>query len=125
MAYLIFTALNFIRMVRLFVLFVLLQSKVATIKPNFFASQLSPESVLIDVRTHEEFVVGHIEGAINIAVTSEDFSSIINQFPKKGPIYIYCRSGKRSTRAASQETGYSGGEGHCAKAKGGAENSTG
>ena len=89
-------------MVRLFVLFVLLQSKVATIKPNFFASQLSPESVLIDVRTHEEFVVGHIEGAINIAVTSDDFNSIINQFPKKGPIYIYCRSGKRSARAASQ-----------------------
>ena len=89
-------------MVRLFVLFVLLQSKVATIKADFFASQLSSESVLIDVRTHEEFVAGHIEGAINIAVTSDDFSSIINQFPKKGPVYIYCRSGKRSTLAANQ-----------------------
>ena len=56
-------------MVRLFVLFVLLQSKVATIKADFFASQLLSESILIDVRTHEEFVAGHIEGAINIAVT--------------------------------------------------------
>ena len=90
-------------MVRLFVLFVLLQSKVAAIKADFFASQLSSESILIDVQTHEEFVAGHIEGAINIAVTSDDFSSIINQFPKKGAVYIYCRSGKRSTRAANQK----------------------
>ena len=89
-------------MVRLFVLVVLLQSKVATIKADFFISQLSSESILIDVRTPEELVAGHIEGAINIAVTSDDFSSIINQFPKKGPVYIYCRSGKRSTRAANQ-----------------------
>ena len=89
-------------MVRLFVLFVLLQSKVATIKADFFASQLSSESILIDVRTHEEFVAGHIEGAINIAVNSDDFGSIINQFQKKGPVYIYCRSDKRSTRAANQ-----------------------
>jgi len=89
-------------MVRLFVLFVLWHSNVVTIKADFFASQLSSESVIIDVRTHEEFVAGHIEGAINIAITSDDFSSIINQFPKKIPTYIYCRSGKRSIRAASQ-----------------------
>jgi len=89
-------------MVRLFVFLVLLHSKVATIKADFFASQLSSESVIIDVRTHEEFIAGHIEGAINIAITSDDFSSIINQFPKKGPVYIYCRSGKRSTRAVNQ-----------------------
>ena len=89
-------------MVRLFVLFILLQSKIVTLKVASFASQLSPEIVLIDVRTHEEFLAGHIEGAINIDVTAADFASIINQFPKKGPVYLYCRSGKRSTRAANQ-----------------------
>ena len=69
--------------------------------------------ILLDVRTHGEFLEGHIPGAINI--DSEDILAIqdLNQEIKKLPdkdqkILIYCRSGNRSKKAAAKlaEMGY-------------------
>ncbi len=50
---------------------------------------------IIDVRTAEEFLEGHLDGAINIPIEQtmqrlQDFRSM----PK--PIIAYCRSGARS-----------------------------
>tara|TARA_B100000768_G_C11233169_1_gene356019 strand:+ start:828 stop:1001 length:174 start_codon:yes stop_codon:yes gene_type:complete len=44
---------------------------------------------LIDVRTPEEFDEGHLSGAVNVSVTSIDFANQINEFFKKGPIYMF------------------------------------
>jgi rhodanese-related sulfurtransferase len=51
---------------------------------------------LIDVRTPKEFEDEHIENAININFFDEDFTEKINKLNKEKPVYIYCRSGKRS-----------------------------
>lgn len=65
--------------------------------------------VIVDVRTMEEYLEGHIPDAICIPV-----ESITNQQPSQLPdlnqtILVYCRSGNRSKQAAQKllELGYS------------------
>jgi len=58
------------------------------------------EAVLLDVRTPEEFVGGHIKSAVNIDYNGADFKSNANKIAKDKPVYIYCRSGSRSAAAA-------------------------
>lgn len=55
---------------------------------------------LIDVRTPEEFSVNHLKNAQNICVTDDDFRKQVTILDKEKPVYVYCRSGKRSARAA-------------------------
>ena len=56
-------------------------------------------SVMIDVRTDEEWRAGYIEGAIHIPL-SEIKKSIENyEISKDEEILLYCRSGNRSGRA--------------------------
>tara|TARA_B110000091_G_scaffold138682_1_gene148289 strand:- start:35 stop:385 length:351 start_codon:yes stop_codon:yes gene_type:complete len=83
-----------------FFFFLLFQGVILTVPADTFVSQLTKTTILIDVRTPEEFDEGHLSGAVNVSVTSIDFVNQINEFSKKGPIYVYCRSGKRSNRAA-------------------------
>jgi len=54
---------------------------------------------LLDVRTPEEFAVGHISGAINIPVQELD-RRMGEIEPKDRAVVLYCRSGNRSGRAA-------------------------
>lgn len=55
---------------------------------------------LIDVRTAQEFAGGHIEGAVNIPVQELD-RRMAEVGPKDGTVVVYCRSGARSSQAAS------------------------
>jgi rhodanese-related sulfurtransferase len=54
----------------------------------------------LDVRTPEEFSNGHITNAVIINVNDSSFTERINLLPKDKDIYVYCRSGKRSLKAA-------------------------
>ena len=56
--------------------------------------------VIVDVRTPEEFVAGHISGAINVPN-----EGILDEMPVElndlnAEILLYCRSGRRSSEAA-------------------------
>ncbi len=55
---------------------------------------------LVDVRTAEEYGEGHLKKAQNICVTDSDFKENIAKLDKDQPVYLYCRSGKRSAKAA-------------------------
>lgn len=55
------------------------------------------EMRVIDVRTRSEYVEGHIAGAENVDVNQPDF---IERLRLKDDVAIYCRTGKRSARAA-------------------------
>lgn len=57
---------------------------------------------LIDVRTPDEFNSGHIKDAKNIDFHSEEFTSELSKLNKEKPVYIYCRSGSRSAKAANK-----------------------
>ncbi len=68
-----------------------------------FKDSISNREVqLIDVRTQEEFNTGHVEEAENIDFYSEKFNDKFNKLDKQKPIYIYCRSGSRSKKAATK-----------------------
>jgi len=69
---------------------------------EFQSAVLEDSTVLIDVRTPEEFEVARIPGAINIDVKSDSFSIKIKSLDKSLPFYLYCRSGVRSNRAAEK-----------------------
>lgn len=60
------------------------------------------EILLLDVRTPEEYAEAHIKGAKNIDWQGEHFSTEIAKLDKTQPVYVYCRSGKRSAEAAKQ-----------------------
>lgn len=76
-------------------------------------------SVYIDVRTVEEFMSGHPDGAVNIPVAFPDpgqgmafnteFAQVVEaHYPKDKKIIVGCQAGPRSDSAARvlQDTGY-------------------
>ncbi len=56
--------------------------------------------ILVDVRTPEEFNAGHLENARNMNLFMKDFVSVANSLPKEKTLYVYCKKGGRSARAA-------------------------
>jgi len=55
-----------------------------------------PETALIDVREQEEFDEVNLQGKlVPLSALEQRWSEI----PKEGPVYIYCRSGRRSRTA--------------------------
>ena len=70
-------------------------------KPITEVSQKELNSViLVDVRTPDEFTAGHIENAKNINWFDEDFVEKITSIDKNEPVYLYCKKGGRSAKAA-------------------------
>lgn len=69
-----------------------------------FAKQIEKNTTapIIDVRTPEEFQEGHLQNAKNINFYSETFEKEILLLDKKQTVFIYCRSGGRSTSAANK-----------------------
>jgi len=78
-------------------------AKFQSMTVNDFEKCIADTSVVrLDVRTVEEYSEGHISKALNIDVLRSDFKSkAIAQLPKSKTIAVYCRSGKRSKRAAT------------------------
>jgi thioredoxin len=58
-------------------------------------------SNIIDVRTPEEYVGGHIEHSQNINWNGDHFEAEIEKLDKNTPAFVYCLGGGRSASAAS------------------------
>lgn len=58
------------------------------------------KTIVIDVRTAKEYAQGHLQNAINWDVQQADFATYADQLPKESHVAVYCRSGKRSQKAA-------------------------
>ena len=60
------------------------------------------ESVIVDVRTEEEYNLGHIKKSILIDINQPNlFMESISNFDKSNSYYVYCRTGVRSEMACS------------------------
>ena len=70
--------------------------------PEGMQAAQSPGTVIIDVRTPEEFNSGHVQGALNIPVESSDFATQVAALDPTTTYAIYCRSGNRSAVATAQ-----------------------
>jgi rhodanese-related sulfurtransferase len=55
--------------------------------------------VVLDVRTPEEVAAGALPGAINIDLSSPDFTRQVAELDRDVPYFVYCRSGNRSAQA--------------------------
>lgn len=59
------------------------------------------EIILLGVRKPEEYVKGHISGAINLDITTNDFTKAIDTFDTEVTYIIYCTKDTRSKKAFS------------------------
>jgi rhodanese-related sulfurtransferase len=57
---------------------------------------------IIDVRTPEEFMEGHIDDATNVNWLGDHFVSDAEKLDKTKPIFVYCKSGARSKKATEK-----------------------
>ncbi|MBS1773330.1 MAG: thioredoxin [Bacteroidetes bacterium] len=58
--------------------------------------------ILIDVRTPEEYMGGHIKDAVNIDWNGDSFEDKASNLDKSKPVFVYCLAGSRSAAAAEQ-----------------------
>jgi thioredoxin len=77
---------------------------IETIDIKLFAEKLksTENPQLIDVRTEAEFAVENIEKAININWNSADFETKISKLDITKPVFVYCKVGGRSAKAAAK-----------------------
>lgn len=75
---------------------------IVSVSAHEFDKEIKADSVqLLDVRTPQEYAGGHIDGALNIDVRSDDFRRMVEkELSKDSTILVYCRSGRRSMDAA-------------------------
>jgi phage shock protein E len=70
--------------------------------------KLPDNAVLLDVRQVDEFNAGHIKGAVLVPhdMIAEKIGAVVPD--KNIPVYVYCRSGRRSAIAveAMKKLGY-------------------
>lgn len=74
------------------------------LSPQDFSQKINdsannPSTVILDVRTADEFNTGHLENAVLIDYRSKDFSEKIKSLDPNKEYLIYCRSGVRSSQA--------------------------
>jgi len=86
------------------------ETGIRLLPPKAFAQSLDSVSQkqIIDVRTPEEFQTGHIATATNINIYDADFKDQLKTLNKKVPVFVYCKGGGRSDKAAKvlQELGF-------------------
>ena len=58
-----------------------------------FNKHRSDGSVVLDVRSPEEFAKGHVPGALNIDINAPGFASKVADFDKSKPILVNCHAG--------------------------------
>lgn len=66
----------------------------------------APDALLLDVREPEEFVHGHIPGAVNLP--QAELASRLDELPRDRPLFVVCQAGSRSRRSAQflQQMGF-------------------
>lgn len=68
---------------------------------DFAAVINNPDVQRLDVRTVAEYSEGHIPGSVNVNVLDDAFAVMADSLLQSSrPVALYCRSGKRSKKAA-------------------------
>lgn len=87
-----------------------LQDMMRPVAPHLtkISATTQQQPLLLDVRTVEEFAVGHLQGAYNLPLDRIEAGETPHHAAKTDPIWVYCRSGNRSNQAvtALRNAGY-------------------
>jgi len=84
-------------------------AQVQHMTPTEFKEQrLTKKTVVVDVRTPEEYESGHLDGAMLSDFRGGAFAQDIQNWDKDKVYYLYCASGNRSGKAAElmKEAGF-------------------
>lgn len=68
---------------------------------NLIEGKSLGEVGVIDVRTPEEYAAGHVEGAVNIDATADDFRQRLDALPRDQYYVVYCETGRRAAQAVA------------------------
>ncbi len=63
-------------------------------------NQNNPDFQIIDLRTEEEFLAGHMEGAINLDLLGFEFLEKLDVLDRQKTYLLYCRTNIKSNQAA-------------------------
>jgi thioredoxin len=74
------------------------------IDPVAFKKEIAatPNAQILDVRTPEEYASEHLQNAQNVNWLSPDFVANTSKYDKSKPVFVYCKSGRRSHLAAEK-----------------------
>lgn len=74
------------------------------LEASAFAEKIknTPNAQILDVRTPQEFAGDHIENAKNVNWLNADFVTNAATLDKTKPVFVYCKSGNRSNKAATK-----------------------
>ena len=76
---------------------------IRNVRAKIFAQLINRDKnpQIIDIRTPQEYASGHLKGAVSINYYDRNFAENIEKagLDKLRPVYIYCRSGHRSSNA--------------------------
>ncbi len=61
----------------------------------------TPDLLILDVRTPEEWKLGAIEGATKLNFHDADFADKVSQLEKNRPMLVYCKAGGRSAKSTT------------------------
>ena len=59
------------------------------------------KTVVLDVRSPEEFARGHVPGAVNIDINAAGFAASVAKFDKKQTVLVNCHAGSRGAIASA------------------------
>ena len=77
-------------------------SQVIQLKASEFKQKFEQEGgILLDVRTPQEVSTGRLEQASTIDFYDSDFKKKLDKIQKDKAVFVYCKSGGRSAKAAS------------------------
>lgn len=78
--------------------------EIKTIDSKAFAEKIAATQnpQILDVRTPEEFTSDHIDNAKNINWLGTTFVANVEKLDKSQPVFVYCKSGGRSQKAAEK-----------------------
>ena len=83
-----------------FFIFKQFRSRLSSEEAAAVSHALADGAKIVDVRTPAEFAAGHVPGAVSIPL-GELQSNLKKVGKKRKPVVVYCRSGSRSSSAAS------------------------
>lgn len=69
---------------------------------------ISDDTIVLDVRTPQEYAEGHLEGAQLLDLTGGQLAAALPDLDADAEYVVYCRSGNRSAQAATmlEEAGF-------------------
>ena len=69
------------------------------------SNRVQDRTVVLDVRTPEEFASGHLDGAVNLDADAPDFAERAAELDPGREYLVYCRTGRRAERVVEHLRG--------------------